>query len=465
MEIPSYLRRSALDEHLFRYESDPAKLDPLFRSSREEIEAAQYRRLAPVLQYCWEHVPFYRKLWSEAGVHPADIRCATDVVKLPTWDKEVQRREIEEAAPYGSYYRTTETSEIAFLLSSGGTTGTPRIFPILHSDLPGLRDIQARTMRFVGIGREDIVQICTHYSAFAGAWCGTWAVEGVGAALVPAGSGKSLPSSRQVELIKMMGVTVLRTQASYAERLAAAARANGVDPASLKVRTILTAGESYSAERRRRIEQEWGASVYDFFGSSDTFAWSSVDCEHSRTQLGATGAHVWEDACIVEILRPDGERCEPGEYGELTLTTMNWRNSPRIRFRTGDLATVYHGRCGCGRNLLRMSPIKGRVDHVVRIKGVQLYPDAIDAVVSSADERLREFYAVARRTENGEQLDVNVEWSDPGDQVLRERIANTFRDRLSILPRVHLVAVGSTLQKTGVEGDLNKPRRLFDERA
>src|SRR5690606_15052471 len=160
------------------------------------------------------------------------------------------------------------------------------------------------------------------------------------------------------------------------------------------------------------------AKVYDFFGSSDTFAWSSVDCEHSRETYGTAGMHVWEDACIIEILREDGSQCESGELGELTLTTLNWKNSPRLRFRTGALAAVYRERCAFGRNLVRMSPIKGRVDHVVRIKGVSLYPDAIDSVLSSTDDRLREFYAVAVRNNGTEVLELKVEWPDLTDRDL-----------------------------------------------
>src|SRR5690606_35150150 len=133
-------------DDLFRFESDPAKLETFFRSSREDIEAEQTRRLRPILDYCWEHVPFYRKLWFRAGVTPNDIHCVKDLARLPTWDKDDQRREIEAEPPFGSYYRSRDTAEMAFLLSSSGTTGKPRVFPIMHSDLPGIRDILGRTM-------------------------------------------------------------------------------------------------------------------------------------------------------------------------------------------------------------------------------------------------------------------------------------------------------------------------------
>lgn len=455
---------SNFPDSLFRFERDPAKLESLFRAPRAEIEAYQYTRLKPILEYCWKHVPFYRDLWSKAGVSLSDIRSVGDLGRLPTWDKYDQRRQIETSPPYGTYYRSKDPKEIAFLLSSGGTTGKSRVFPIMHDDLPGIKDILARTMRFIGVTEADIVQVCTHYSAYAGAWCGTWATEAVGAALVPTGSGKSMPSAKQVELLQVLGVTVLRAQASYIERLGEICRSEGIDPASLKVRKILTAGEAYSAERRARIEKDWNAAVYDFFGSSDTFSWSSVDCEHSRETYGTAGMHVWEDATIIEVLREDGTACESGEFGELTLTTLNWRNSPRIRFRTGDIAAVYHEQCGCGRNSLRMSPIKGRVDHVVRVKGVNLYPDAIDSVVTATDQRLQEFYAVATRKNGGDVLKLKVEWHDLADEALVTRMTTAFRDRLSVTPEIELVEIGSTLQKTGVDGSLNKPRRLFDDR-
>lgn len=455
----------SFDADIFRYPRYSEAFDREFcRASRDEILHVQQTRLKAVLDYCWRELPFYRRLWESAGVSPADIRHPDDIAKFPTWDKEVQRAEIEAHPPFGSYYRDTDPAGIAYLLSSGGTTGTPRIFPIMKDDLPGLQDLQARTMGFIGVKSSDIVQVTTHYSALAGAWCGTWAVEGVGAALVPTGSGKAMPSMRQVDLIHRMGVTVLRSQASYAERLAKTAREMGLDPAAMNVRTIITAGESYSQERRRRIEQEWNAKVYDFFGSSDTFNWSSVDCEHSQTTLGAAGMHVWEDSCIVEVLDEQGRVCAPGEYGEMTITSLNWRNSPRIRYRTGDLVTVFTDRCGCGRNLVRMSSIIGRVDHVVRIRGVNIYPSAIDATISKADPAIREFYAVASRVDGRDELRIVVEWPDLRDEAIAERVRRTVITHLSLTPVVELVPPGSTTTKTGIEGALNKPRRLFDER-
>jgi phenylacetate-CoA ligase len=454
-----------IGDDIFRFPRYSQDLERnLCRASFDEIHDIQSRRLRPILKYCWDHMPFYRRLWEEAGVSPDDVRAPEDLVKLPTWDKDVQRREIENAPPYGTYYVDRDVRNISHLLTSGGTTGTPRIFPIMKSDLSGLQDILCRTVQSLGVGERDIVHTSSHYSAFAGAWCATWAIEGAGAAITPAGSGRSLPSERQVDLIHRTGTTVLRMQASYAEKLAETAINMGLDPALMNVRTIIIAGETYSKERRARIERYWNAKAYDFFGSSDTFSWTSVDCEHSQSMLGEPGMHVWEDSCVIEVLDEDQKPCPPGVPGELTFTTFNWRNSPRIRYRTGDLVAVHRDRCACGRNLARMSPVLGRVDQVVRFRALNIYPTALESVIFGADSNIRQFLAVAKTEDNRDILEVSVEWPNLDDRDIVQKVKSAISTKLGASADVKLVERGSTEHRTGVGGSRVKCQRLFDDR-
>jgi len=454
-----------IGDDIFRFPRYSQQLErDLCRASVDEIHDIQGRRLRPILQYCWDNMPFYRRMWEEAGVSPDDIRTPEDLVKLPTWDKEIQRREIENAPPYGTYYADLNVRNISHLLTSGGTTGTPRIFPIMKSDMPGLQDILTRTIQSIGVGEDDIVHASSHFSAFAGAWCTVWAIEGSGAGITPAGSGRSLASERQVDMIYRTGTTVLRMQASYAEKLAETAINMGLDPASMNVRRILMAGETYSKERRARIERYWNAKAYDFFGSSDTFSWTSVDCEHSQSMFGEPGMHIWEDSCIVEVLDENQKPCPPGVAGELTFTTFNWRNSPRIRYRTGDLVTVHREQCACGRNLARMSPILGRVDQVVRFRALNIYPAALESVIFGADSDIRQFLAVAKTENNRDILEISVEWPNLEDQDIVQKVKAAISSKLGASTQVKLVELGSTEYRTGVEGSRVKSQRLFDDR-
>jgi phenylacetate-CoA ligase len=449
----------------FRFPGYSAELEKqLARAPREKIRAIQSERLKHVVRYAAEHIPFYKELWAEHGVDVNEINSIEDLAKLPTWNVVNQRENIEKHAPWGNCYNPNIRDEIAVMLSTSGTTGTPRLFPVGYNDIPGMRDIMARCYHALGLGPRDLIQVTFTYAPMGAAWAFTWAAQGAGIGLLPASSGRTTDSKRQIDLIRRAGVTALAGTASFLLRLGEVAREAGHNPAEWAVHTLITAGELSSEGVRAKLEELWGAKVYDLFGSVDTLTWSSHDCEASRQVHGAIGMHIWEDACEIEVLDPDGKHVPDGEYGEMCITSWVWRSSPKIRFRSGDLVAVTRETCSCGRTLARMLPVRGRVDHVIRMRATNIYPMAIEKAVLDASPGSAEWMAEACNDEKGERLRITIECETPSDENLRAKVENSIREKLNLsVVDVILCPPKATAEITG-SGREPKVRRVFDKR-
>ena len=314
----------------FRFPPYEADLEQtLMRAPRPTIRSIQSQRLVHVVRYAYELIPFYRRHWDKAGFHPDHIELIDDITRVPTWSTADQRESIEQYPPFGDYSVPIPSEDIAFMLSTSGTTGTPRLARVGKNDFPGMRDIFARAYRKIGLGPQDLLQITFTYAPLGAAWCCTWAAEEAGVGVLPASSGRTTSSERQVELMRLAGVTALIGTGSYLLHLADVAKRQGHDPSKFLVRKIITAGELSSVDTRKALEEMWAAEVYDLFGSVDTLTWSSIDCEASRAEHGRLGMHIWEDACILEVLDENGKPLPPGEYGEMCVTNWVWRSAPR----------------------------------------------------------------------------------------------------------------------------------------
>ncbi|MGE0735118.1 MAG: phenylacetate--CoA ligase family protein [Alphaproteobacteria bacterium] len=436
----------------------------LCRASRDEIRAVQSERIRHLAQYAYENVPFYRARWRHAGVNPQDIRSIDDLAKIPSWNVDDQRADMDAHPPFGSFYGADFANDTSFILSTSGTTGMPRLSAVSFRDMPGLKDNFGRVYRYLGLGPKDLMHITFTYATMGAAWACTWAAEAAGIGIVPASSGRITASERQIDLIRRAGVTAITGTASFILHLANTAIDLGYDPASWKVRTIITAGEIASESVRQRLEQLWGAKVFDLFGSVDALTWVCCDCEASRAVHGKLGMHIWEDICTVEILGADGRPLPSGEYGEMCITTWSLKTSPRIRFRTGDVTAVRTDICACGRTLARLMPISGRADHTLRIHAQSIFPMALENAVLSADEGIKEWYAEAVAVDGKDRLRIHIEHTLADDQHYRAKIEASLRHRLNLgSTDIVLHAPGSTASITGA-GAEQKIRRIFDRR-
>lgn len=426
----------------------------------EQERSAPDAEVRALVAWAAEHTSFYPRLWTAAGVDWRDIRGTDDLVRLPTWSVDEQRASLAGHPPFGGH-AVHPGDELALVISSGGTTGRPRLMPVSGEDRERARAVMSRGIALMGVGPSDLVQITWPIGTTLAAWAFAWAAEGVGAALLPASGGRNVPSERQLDYVEHAGPTVLAATANYAFRLADVARERGLDLAAGSVRLIILSGETVSPTTRAQLAERWGAEVADLYGNSDLLSWPAVDCRHAMATHGGEGKHVWEDWAVLETLDGDHRPTPEGKLGNLTVTTWVWKSAPKIRYRTNDAVTLHRGSCPCGIDGLLMSAVSGRYDDMLKVRGVNLWPLDIEQALKTAAPGVTEYVAFAERATSDEWLAVDVEEvpsAPPADG-----LATTLSRLLNVRTTVAYVPVGSTAAVTGA-GERPKVRRSFDRR-
>jgi phenylacetate-CoA ligase len=334
--------------------------------SRDELVASQEKRLKALLNRAWDHVPFYRRIWKDHGFSPEQVKSVDDIIKIPFISKKDIADSMAQYPPFGDYQGDFHAVRIQ---ASTGSTGKPK--PIFHTidDWDNITSLWARRLRAQGIGLKDIVQIAFAYTLFIVGFTSTEGVMKTGAIVVPTGSGAVTPSERQLQIAHDWGVTVFGCTGSYMLHLADVAKKMGFDPIKdFKIRVSFHTAEALTEEMRVDIERLWGCKAYNNYGSVETGA-PTFECGRQN------GLHISEDAYIFEVIdSSSGMPVPDGEEGELVVTTLFKEAAPLIRYRIGDITAFVKGACGCGRTFRRMGSIRGRVDDMLKVKGVAIYP-------------------------------------------------------------------------------------------
>jgi len=402
---------------------------------REELERLQLERLRQSVARAQGSL-FYKK--ALAGLDPADLTRREHLAQLPITDKQ----DLRDHFPYGML--ATPRRQVVRLHASSGTTGNPTA--VLHSkgDLRSWANLLARGLYMAGVRSGDVLQNLTGYGLFSGGLGMHYGAERLGAMVIPAGTGNS---RRQIALMRSFATTVIHIIPSYAFRLAAAFGEQGLDPrqdASLRIAII--GAEPHTEQARQRIQELFGVKAYNNYGLSELSGPGvAFECPEQN------GLHLWEDAFWLEVVDPlTLEPVAVGQVGELVLTTLQRRAMPLIRYRTHDLAAVLPGECACGRTHARLSRITGRSDDMFIVKGVNIYPMQVEAVLMASGRVGNNYLIVVEPGETGARLTVRAELSPAAaglDQAEQEGLARTLagrlRDEILVTPRVELLAPGS----------------------
>jgi phenylacetate-CoA ligase len=333
----------------------------------------EHAALSAQLAYLERTSPFYReRLRGRAGA----VRSPGELPRLPLTTKEELRADQAAHAPFGARLCAPREALVRLHVTSG-TTGEPVAIGLTRADHAANSAIGGAAFRIAGVRAQDTIAHCLNYALYAGGIADHMALEDTGATVVPVGVGQS---RRLLELIPALGITAIFGTLSFPAHLAARARELGLEPRALGLRHLVTAGEPGAGlgAVRRSIEAAWGASVADTFGMSDV--WSTMAGECGR----GDGLHLTtEGHAIVELVDPaSGEpvALEDGATGELVWTHLRREASPLLRYRSGDLATVWTSPCACGRTTPRIR-IDGRTDDMLRVQAVNVHPGAIGAVL------------------------------------------------------------------------------------
>ena len=424
--------------------------------SRDELRTIQEGRFRRCLERAWA-TPFYRRLWSEAGLEPGDVRTLADLPRLPIFSKSDLMRSVERKPPFGDYYRRRGDDPRSgpaglVMQTTSGTTGAPQ--PIFFG--PRSRELQAllvaRAWLMQGLRGGDVVHSCyAHGMVNAGHFAREAALHYTRAVLLSAGAGNETPSATQVANMARFGASVLVGFADYLRKLADTARDRGLEPGrDIRVRLIST---HLGLMPREELAEAWAADkVYDWYGVGDTGLIASEGPD-------LDGMHVMEDAHFVEIIDPTTRNAAAaGEAGELVCTCLYKDDAyPIIRFNTRDMSARLAGKNALGLPFARIAGFLGRGDSMVKCKGINFYPEAAGAVFRESGQYAGDYLCVRQ----GGEFFIEVETHDPRQPGLAERLSVLIRERLGVRVPVRLRPPGALRELTGSESR-QKPRRLLD---
>jgi phenylacetate-CoA ligase len=429
--------------------------------SRDELRAIQNERFLKIVAFAWK-IPFYQRLWGAKGVVPGDIRSIDDIVKLPTYSKSDLMASVEAHPPIGDFhgldtYPADKRPPLVFQTTSG-TTGKPQ--PLLFGAKS--REIQnlllGRFYALQGMTRDDIVHsVYGHGMVNGGHYVRESILHWVGAQMMTAGTGVETRSANQVGLMKEFGATAIVGFGDYIKRLSDVAREAGLEPGKdIPVRLITG---HMGAESRETMSRAWGgAKVYDWYGVGDTGAIAGEGPDLS-------GMYVQEDAQYLEILDiTTGEPVADGASGDMVCTCLFKDDVfPIIRFNTHDVSAFKTDSSPLGLNLRRIVGFLGRSDNMVKLRGINIYPTGIGALLTENHaDLLSEYVCQVERVAGRDEMTVHIEASGALDRPTAAYEA-LLKTRLGVEIAVKLAAPGALVHLTQIEVR-QKPIRLIDNR-
>ena len=363
-------------------------------ASREQILAWQNERLVKQVRHVWDSVPYYRKKMEEKGLTPDDIRGVEDLRKLPFLTKD----DLRDAYPYGLLAKPL--ADCVRIQSTSGTTGRRVVAFYTQHDLDLWEDCCARAIVAAGGTNEDVCHVSYGYGLFTGGPGLNGGSHKVGCLTLPMSSGNT---ERQLQFMEDLGSTIICCTPSYAANLGEAVTERGLKD-KLKLKAGIFGAEPWTEEMRRNIEETLGIKAYDIYGLTEISGPGvSFECEEQA------GMHIQEDHFIAEIINPKtGEALPEGEIGELVFTCITKKAFPLLRYRTRDLCRLSRKKCSCGRTHVRMMKPKGRSDDMMVVKGVNVWPSQIEAVLLKQGYQAN-YQIVVDRIGNHDTIEVQVE--------------------------------------------------------
>ncbi|TSK07891.1 MAG: phenylacetate--CoA ligase [Geobacter sp.] len=420
---------------------------------REALEALQLKRLKAMVARVEKSVPFYKEALAKAGVTADSIQSLKDLQRLPF----TYKQDMRDSYPYNLFAVPME--DIVRIHASSGTTGKPTVVGYTKKDIETWSELMARSFMAAGVHKGDIIHNSYGYGLFTGGLGAHYGAERLGASVIPMSGGNT---KKQIMIMQDFGSTVLTCTPSYSLFMAEAAKEEGIDFRDLKLRVGIFGAEPWSEEMRRDIEGKLNLSAVDIYGLSEIMGPGvAIECCQAKK-----GLHIWEDHFIPEIINP--ETCEvlpEGQMGELVITTITKEGIPLIRYRTRDITSITYEPCTCGRTHARIARMSGRSDDMLIIRGVNVFPSQIEAILMGVEGVEPHYVLIVERKDNLDTLEVQVEvgenlFSDEIKhlQALSTKIEKQIKEMLGVTCRVRLVEPKSITRSEG------KAKRVIDNR-
>jgi len=451
MTFPTYFESFDARQMLEDYPVGDAFVRRYTAMSRDELYAIQDAQFQKLMRRGWE-IPFYQRLWSEQGLEPGDIRGLADITRLPVYDKSDLMASVNEHPPYGDFDGRGDTPVVFHTTS--GTTGRPQ--PLMFG--PKGREVTnllvGRMYRWMGLGRDDVVQsVYGHGMINGGHYIREAVTHFTNSLFLSAGTGIETRSINQVHLMADFGVTCMVGFVDYVRKLADVAEAEKLFD---RIRLKMIIGH-LGTEDRASTEAAWhGAKAFDWYGVGDTGSIAGEGPERD-------GLYVWEDAQYLELLDVDsGRPVAPGETGDMVVTCLFKDDiAPCIRFNTHDITEERTDSNATGMVFKRIAGFKGRSDNMVKLRGINIFPHAIGSIIENRSDLTGEYVCYVTRDDKGrDEMKVVLESRGGSDGAL---LADLLRKGLGIEIAIDLVGVGETAAASQIDVR-QKPIRLIDER-
>lgn len=422
--------------------------------SRDELTSLQSARLVKLVDYVYHNVDFYRKKMQSMGLEPGDIKGIQDIEKLPFTTKD----DLRDNYPFGLF--AVPHSQIVRVHASSGTTGKATVVGYTRKDIDIWAECVARCLAMAGVTKDDIIQVAYGYGLFTGGLGAHYGAEKLGAMVVPMSTGNS---KKLTTMMADFGATAIACTPSYLLHLAEVLESENLIK-DIKLKRAICGAEPWTEKMHKEIEERLNIKAFDIYGLSEIMGPGvACDCEFHK------GLHVCEDHFYPEILDSATMKAQkPGETGELVFTTFTKEALPLIRYRTKDLTSIDYKKCDCGRTSARISRFKGRVDDMLIIRGVNVFPSQVEAALIDVEEVSPHYMIIVDRVNNLDTLEIQVEVNPQyltdeirGIETLTKKITHVLSQALGLNPKVKIVEPHTLVRSEGKAVHVIDKRKLY----
>lgn len=394
-----------------------------------ESKALQEQKLQEALQYAAEYSPFYKALFAKQGIDITHIATIEDLQKLPVTTK-------EDLQEFNDDFLCVPKHKIVDYTTTSGTSGDAVTFALTDKDLDRLAYNEAISLMCSGVGEGDVVQLMTTIDRrFMAGMAYFLGIRKLGAGVIRVGAG--IPELQWDSILKYKP-TYLITVPSFLLKMIEYAEANNIDYNGAGVKGAICIGEPIRTQDfdlnilSKKITDKWNIKLFSTYASTE-MSTAFAECEFS------CGGHHHPELIIVEVLNEENLPVVAGESGELTVTTLGVEGMPFIRFKTGDIVQAHNEPCKCGRTSLRLGPVVGRKQQMIKYKGTTLYPPAMTDLLNSFPEVSAHVIEVSTNDLGTDEILIKLMAANPSEELLT-KIKDHFRAKLRVTPKITFVA-------------------------
>jgi phenylacetate-CoA ligase len=428
------------------------KMDIEYQSP-EAIKAFQEELLQKHLLYLQEHSPYYQRLFKSNHVDISRIKHLEDLTQIPFTEK-------KDLQLYNEDFLCCPKEKIIDYITTSGTLGDPVTFGCTEKDLQRLAYNEKKSFECAGLHPGNILQLMTTIDKrFMAGLAYFLGIREMGASIVRVGNG--IPEL-QWDTIKRIKPDTIMCVPSFILRLIQYAEEHNIDYKNSSIKRIIGIGEGLREQDfslnllGRRIVEKWDVQLFATYSSTEMGATFS-ECEYGQ------GGHVHPELIIVEIIGEDNQPVPDGEPGEIVVTTLGVEGMPLLRFRTGDVAAKRVEQCACGRNSFRLTPLVGRKNNMIKLKGTTLYPPAINDVLDNTDY-VENYVVIVQDSDAGtDDVIVKIGLKHQPDFDVVKDLKDRFRSRIRVAPKVEILPP-SEIQVLNFPAKSRKPIKFIDNR-